>query len=159
MGRSIPKPRYTEGLLRTVFLCLGAAFAAAALFTFFGLLKPHSNSAVQDKDVLTAVFIAVSAAFCVAQAVLGAVVSAKEKRRGRLLADGLEIAGRVERVYLQRGLRWGGVSPYRIVYSFPFRGKTLRRTSRLLWEEPACKAGERIAVFADGRGRSAVGDC
>lgn len=150
------KPKYMAELLKIVFLWLGIAFVAAGFLCFGGILKPTADSMIQDQTVLGLFFALVGGGFIIAQAVLKAVCSRKDRLRAELLAGGMKVNGTVERVYLQKYTQYGNRSPYRVFYTYTSQGRDYHHKSDLLWEKPDLGENDPIAVYTDGAGRSTV---
>lgn len=150
------KPRYTEALLKIIFLWLGIAFLATGLLSFFGVIKPTANSMVQVPALLGITFSSLGIAFLLVQGFLAVIVSFKNKLHQELLASGTKFCGTVEKVYLQKYTQYGKKSPYRIIYTYVYQGTVFRHESRLLWDKPDFKEQDPIEVYANDMGKSTI---
>lgn len=150
------KPRYTEGLMKIIFLWLGIAFVAMGLLGILGILKPTAESQVQEPVIMGIIFGVVGIAFLVAGIILKVITSSKNKRRNELLASGTRVNGMVERVYVQWYTQYGKKSPYRILYTYTYQGKVYHHKSELLWEKPDLAEGDSVVVYAGNSGKSVI---
>lgn len=150
------KPRYMEELLKIIFLWLGPAFILLGLLCFAGLLRPQSGSMVQSPTLLGSIFSLLGIVFFIAHLIVKAIAGFKNKRRCQLLEHGTELNGTVEKVYLQKYMRYKNESPYRIVYSYTHQGKLYHHKSGLIWDKPDFAQGDPLTVYADDAGNSAV---
>lgn len=150
------KPRYMEGLLKIVFLQLGLAFIVLGLLSYIGVLKPRSDSMIQDPKMLGIVFSSVGIVFLIVQTILKVMVSLKDKLHNELLISGTKMNGIVEKVHWQKYPRYGGEYPYRIFYTYTWQGKVYHHKSYLLWEKPGFKVHDPIVVYADNSGKSTI---
>lgn len=66
------------------------------------------------------------------------------------------IMGIVEKVYWQKYTQYGGESPYRILYTYTWQGKTYHRKSYLLWDRPDFTVHDSIVVYVNNLGQSTV---
>lgn len=80
----------------------------------------------------------------------------KEKSYRELIAEGIKVNGIAEKVYMQRFLRYGKKSPYRILYSYTYRGKVYHHKSHLLWDKAYMKEKDLIAVYINDSEKSAI---
>ena len=150
------KPRYMEELLAIIFGVLGSMFIVMGMLCFVGILKPAGGSSVQNPTALGVVFSLLGIGLCVAGVILKAIAAVRGKRHEKLLAEGIRIWGRVEKVQLQAYTSFGNQSPYRIYYAYTYQRKEFHGKSSLLWEKPDVVEGDSIEVYADEFGRSTI---
>ncbi len=150
------KPKTLEEILKIVFLWLGIAFLCLAFLSYIGLLRPTSHSRIQDPMLMGYCFGAVSIAFLSAGIIFGSISAIKDRQQSELLANGFRITGTVESIYLQMSIRFNSQSPYRIRYTYTYKGRQYHHQSRFLWTRPNLEAGDAVVVYVDDRGNSAV---
>lgn len=156
LRENMSKPRYMEELLKIVFLWLGIAFIVMGLLCYIGILKPKSNSMIQDPKVLGIVYSLLAIAFFIVQNILKAISFLKNKLHNELLISGTKINGIVEKVYWQRYTQYGGQSPYRIFYNYTWQGKVYHHKSCLLWDRPDYTVQDSIVVYVNNVGKSTI---
>lgn len=156
MAKSAKKPRYTEELLKIIFLWLSISFIITGLLCFIGLLTPSADSLIQESSILGIVFSLLGIAFFVVQVILKSIASSKNRLHRELLAKGTEINGTVEKVYLQKYTQYGRQSPYRILYTYTWQDKIYHHKSCLLWNKPDFMAHDPIMVYANASGQSTI---
>ena len=149
-------PKTMEGLLAMLLLVLGGVFAVCGGLVLLGVMTPSARSQIQDPVVLGSVFAALGAGMAAVGGALCAAARAKRRRDARIFAEGQRSNATVERVRLQGFVRWNRRSPYRIGYVYAFEGQERHAQSNLLWEKPAVSAGDRIEIYVDECGRSAM---
>lgn len=150
------KPRYTEELLKIIFLWLGIAFVFMGCLSYIGILKPGANSMVQDSMVLGVLFGSLGIAFLIIQTVLQITATNKNKLHSKLISSGNTVNGVVEKVYLQKYTQYGKKYPYRILYTYSYQGKVYRHKSCLLWDKPNFIEGDSLVVYVNDSGKSTV---
>ena len=97
------KPKYIEGLLKTIFFWLAAAFACVAILSYVGVLQPKPSSHIQDPLLLGSCFCVIGFVFGGASLIFRVITAKKEKRDSELQKNGERIKGVVEKIYLQIG--------------------------------------------------------
>lgn len=150
------KPRYMEELLKIVFLWLGIAFIVMGALCYIGILKPTSNSMIQEPKILGIVYSLLGIAFFIVQTILKAIASLKNKLHNELLISGTRINGIVEKVHWQKYTQYGGKSPYRILYAYTWQGETYHHKSYLLWDKPDMTVHDSIEVYVNNVGQSTI---
>ena len=150
------RPRYTEELFKMVFLLLGLTFIFMGLLSYIGVMKPTSDSMVQEPKMMGIVFSLVGIAFLTVQTILKIIASSKKKLHNELLISGTRINGIVENIYRQTDMRYAGESPYRILYTYTWQGKVYHHHSHLLWDIPDFKADDSIVVYVNDSGKSTI---
>ena len=149
-------PRYTEELLKIIFLWIGILFTGFGVLVFFGIAGASENSMAQSRMELGIIYFTIGFAFLVVRTVLKSIVSSKVRQQDELLTSGTRVTGIVDKVYLQRFTQYGRKSPYRIAYFYVFQGMTYHHKTGLLWEKPVFAAQDSILVCANDRGESTV---
>ena len=150
------KPRYMEELLKIIFAWLGFMFICSGILCVLGVMKPSAHSMIQDPTILGGVFSALGMAFILVHFIFNVIANKKSKLYSELISKGMKIQGEVEKVYLQRYIQYGKQSPYRIVYKYRYQGKEYRHKSGLFWEKPDLAAGDRVVVYVNEWGKSAM---
>lgn len=143
------KPKYVQTLWKLIFECLAFAFLLCGVLSFLGVMKPSTNSKIQDPILMGEIFagIGISSAFL---AILFHIyVQIKVKRNENVLSYGDKYVGTVEKVYLQKYTKYVGKSPYRICFSYYYKDKKYHKKSEYLWEKPNVLAGDKIEVLVD----------
>lgn len=149
-------PRYTEELLQIGFFWLGITFVFTGALGYVGILKPKASSMVQDPHMMGIVFASVGIAFIVVHVIFRIIAINKKKLHDKLLSHGTLVNGKVDKVSIQKYIRYGKVSPYRIYYSYAYQGKTHQDKSCLLWDKPDCSEGDSIMVYGDDSGKTTI---
>jgi len=150
------KPKYMEELLKIIFLWLGVAFICMGVLSFIGVVKPKASSVIQVPTLLGFIFSVIGLFFVVASAVLGVIITKRNKVHSELLASGARINGEVEKVYLQKYTQYGKKSPYRILYVYTYQDKEYHHKSCFIWKKPNLVTGDSIMVYADEFGKSTI---
>ena len=150
------KPRYMEELLKIIFAWLGFMFICSGILCVLGVMKPTAHSMIQDPTILGGVFSALGMAFILVHFIFNVIANKKSKLYSELISKGIKIQGEVEKVYLQRYVKYGKKFPYRIVYKYRYQGKEYRHKSGLFWEKPDLAAGDRVVVYVNEWGKSAM---
>ena len=150
------KPRYMEELLKIIFAWLGFMFICSGILCVLGVMKPSAHSMIQDPTILGGVFSALGMAFILVHFIFNVIANKKSKLYSELISKGIKIQGEVEKVYLQRYVKYGKKFPYRIVYKYRYQGKEYRHKSGLFWEKPDLAAGDRVVVYVNEWGKSAM---
>lgn len=150
------KPRYMEELLKIIFAWLGFMFVCSGILCVLGVMKPSAHSMIQDPTILGGVFSALGIAFILVHFIFNVMANKKSNLYSELISKGMKIKGEVERVYLQRYVKYGKKFPYRIVYKYRYQGKEYRHKSGLFWEKPDLAAGDRVVVYVNDWGKSAM---
>lgn len=150
------KPRYMEELLKIIFAWLGFMFICSGILCVLGVMKPSAHSMIQDPTILGGVFSALGMAFILVHFIFNVIANKKSKLYSELISKGMKIQGEVEKVYLQRYVKYGKKFPYRIVYKYRYQGKEYRHKSGLFWEKPDLEAGDRVVVYVNEWGKSAM---
>ena len=150
------KPRYMEELLKIIFAWLGFMFICSGILCVLGVMKPSAHSMIQDPTILGGVFSALGMAFILVHFIFNVIANKKSKLYSELISKGIKIQGEVEKVYLQRYVKYGKKFPYRIVYKYRYQGKEYRHKSGLFWEKPDLAAGDRVVVYVNDWGKSAM---
>lgn len=150
------KPRYMEELLKIIFAWLGFMFICSGILCVLGVMKPSAHSMIQDPTILGGVFSALGMAFILVHFIFNVIANKKSKLYSELISKGMKIQGEVEKVYLQRYVKYGKKFPYRIVYKYRYQGKEYRHKSGLFWEKPDLAAGDRVVVYVNEWGKSAM---
>lgn len=150
------KPRYMEELLKIIFAWLGFMFICSGILCVLGVMKPSAHSMIQDPTILGGVFSALGMAFILVHFIFNVIANKKSKLYSELISKGMKIQGEVEKVYLQRYVKYGRKFPYRIVYKYRYQGKEYRHKSALFWEKPDLAAGDRVVVYVNEWGKSAM---
>lgn len=148
------KPKYKSDLLAFVFLCLGLAFIIFGCLSFVNIIKPTAHSLVQDQILLGQIFCFLGTTFCIIQAVFRNFSYKQEKLHSELISTGTKIVGTIERISLQKGIRFGKKSPFIIYYTYSYKEKNHRNKSCLLWEKPNLSNGDEIDIFVNEIGQS-----
>ena len=148
--------RYTEKLLSIIFLALGFSFVIMGILCYIGIIKPSTHSRVQDSIQLGIIFACFGICFLIVYIVCWMIGVAKDKERTELLNNGIMITGTVEKVYMQSLIQYGNISPYRVCYTYSYRGKEYYHKSHLLWEIPNYVKNDKIAVYVNEDGKSAI---
>lgn len=155
-GLKMNKPKYTEEMIKIIFLCLGVVFVGEGLFGFMGGLKPKPNSMIQDPFVMASIFFVIGIILIIICIILGQIVKRKDRVYEELIKNGIKISGKVERVYLESNIRYARQSPYRVWYVYSYQGKHFQKKSHFLWEKPNLEVGEVIVVYVNEAGKSAI---
>ena len=150
------KPRYMEELLKIIFAWLGFMFVCSGILCVLGVMKPSAHTMIQDPTILGGVFSALGIAFILVHFIFNVMANKKSNLYSELISKGMKIKGEVERVYLQRYVKYGKKFPYRIVYKYRYQGKEYRHKSGLFWEKPDLAAGDRVVVYVNDWGKSAM---
>lgn len=150
------KPRYMEELLKIIFAWLGFMFICSGILCVLGVMNPSAHSMIQDPTILGGVFSALGMAFILVHFIFNVIANKKSKLYSELISKGMKIQGEVEKVYLQRYVKYGKKFPYRIVYKYRYQGKEYRHKSALFWEKPDLAAGDRVVVYVNEWGKSAM---
>lgn len=150
------KPRYMEELLKIIFAWLGFMFICSGILCVLGVMKPSAHSMIQDPTILGGVFSALGMALILVHFIFNVIANKKSKLYSELISKGMKIQGEVEKVYLQRYVKYGKKFPYRIVYKYRYQGKEYRHKSGLFWEKPDLAAGDRVVVYVNEWGKSAM---
>ena len=150
------KPRYTEELLKGIFLMLGIMFVVFGILEFFGIMTPKKSSMIQDTTLLGIIFGVLGICFLIVSIILRVLVSKKDKLYNELLTSGRKISGIVEKVYLQTSTQYGHQSPYVILYSFTYGNQTYHHKSKFYWEKPDLKEGDVVTVYVNESGKSMI---
>ncbi len=146
--------KYTEQVYAFIFLCLGCTFVVFGLLSFIGILNPTPHSAIQSQTGIA--FSVLGIVFLIVQVIFTILASVKEKSNRELIANGIKVNGIVEKVYMERHIRYGKKSPYRILYSYIYQGKMYHHKSHLLWDRPYVKATDPIEVYINSLEKSAI---
>ncbi len=149
-------PNYQKEIVAFVFLWLGVAFVLCGTLAFLGLLLPSEHSLVQDPLLMGRIFCFSGTGLCAVQAVLIVMAGRQNIRQNEIIACGVKTSGIVEDVRRQYHIKWKKQVPYRVNYTYEWQGKIHHDKSRLLWEAPNMTQGQRIEVFVDEQGKSAV---
>ena len=150
------KPRYMEELLKIIFAWLGFMFVCSGILCVLGVMKPSAHSMIQDPTILGGVFSALGIAFILVHFIFNVMANKKSNLYSELISKGMKIKGEVERVYLQRYVKYGKKFPYRIVYKYRYQGKEYRHKSGLFWEKPDLAVGDQVVVYVNDAGKSAM---
>lgn len=150
------KPENMEKLAEMICLWLGAAFIFFGLLSHTGILKPRSDSSIQDPAVMACFFSAIGFVFAAVGLFFRIIDARKVKLYSELRANGTQIKGTVEKVYLQWYTRYGTRSPYRVQYSYTYQNKTYHHKSCLLWEKPDLKNGDMVTIYVNNFGKSTI---
>ena len=145
-----------EELLKIIFAWLGFMFVCSGILCVLGVMKPSAHSMIQDPTILGGVFSALGIAFILVHFIFNVMANKKSNLYSELISKGMKIKGEVERVYLQRYVKYGKKFPYRIVYKYRYQGKEYRHKSGLFWEKPDLAAGDRVVVYVNDWGKSAM---
>ena len=105
------KPRYMEELMKIIFLWLGIAFVFMGILCFLGILKPNASSMVQEPTMLGIIFSLLGIVFIVVQTIFKILAANKNKLYSELLSRGTRINGIVEKVFLQKSMKYGNKNP------------------------------------------------
>lgn len=149
-------PKYIEELLKIVFFWLGVAFILVGALCFTGMLKPKAGSSIQDPTIMGIAFSVLGISYFIAQIVLKAIISLKNRLHNELIMSGTKINGTVEKVYMQKYTHYGTKSPYRILYTYTYQGKVRHHKSHLLWEKPDIKEHDSLMVYVNDYGKSTI---
>lgn len=131
-------------------------FIFMGLLSYISVLKPTSYSMIQEPKMMGIAFLLLGIVFLIVQAILKVLASSKNKLHNELLINGTKINGIVENVYRQADMRYGGESPYRILYTYTWQGKVYHHNSYLLWDKPVFKVHDSIVVYANDSGQSTI---
>lgn len=156
--KSMSEPRYTEDIFTKMFLWMSIGWIAMGLIMgmlgYIGALKPRAGSSGIEMDFI--LFIVFGIIFFIAQSVQRAIASRKKKLHNELIANGTKVNGTVEKVCLQNLVRYGGKSPYIILYSYTCQGKVYQGESYLFWDIPDVLEHAPIVVYTDNAGKSTI---
>lgn len=150
------RPRYIESLYALIFLDLSFVFIVVGLLCFSGIMKPSAHARVQGPIVLGKIFLMIGIVCGVVQIIFSLIGRRRAKSHQALLAQGNRRIGTVEKVYLQKSVRFRRKSPFRIYYAYSFQGKNYHEKSDLLWDQPDLNEGDSIEVFINDAGKAAL---
>lgn len=150
------KLKYPEQLCSLIFIWIGFAFTILGLLAFIGILKPSIQSIVQEPRVLGHIFFTVGITFLVIGIILGILASRKNKIYVQLIYHGIKTNGMVEKVYISKYMQYVNKSPYRVLYTYTYKGKEYHHKSHLLWEKPNVKPNDFIEIYINDSGQSAI---
>ena len=119
-------------------------------------MKPSAHARVQEPIVLGKIFLMIGIVCGVVQIIFSLIGRRRAKSHQALLAQGNRRIGTVEKVYLQKTVRFRRKSPFRIYYAYSFQGKIYHEKSDLLWDKPDLNEGDSIEVFINDAGKAAL---
>ena len=147
-------PKYKSDLYAYIFMFLGVGFFICGCLSFVKILKPSAHSLVQNQMLLGWVFCALGIAFYVIQAVCKRFGKKRARLDNELISTGTKIVATVESVSLQKGIGFGGKSPFIVSYTYSYQEKVYHHKSCLFWTLPKLDRGDRIEVFVNDEGQS-----
>lgn len=150
------RPRYIEKLYAGIFLAIAIVFILMGLLGYAGILKPTSHSKVQDPQIMAGAFATVGVSFWILYAIAKTMDFMKHKLHKKLITEGEQVSGRVDKIYMRKNIHFGRKSPYVITYSYTHNDENHSKKSCLLWEKPDIKAGEEITVYVNKSGKTTL---
>lgn len=141
------KPENMWKLCGDIFLILGAVFLFSGILSKMGIL--HTNPASQGDPKLW--FPVIGLIFLVLGIIMCAVSYRKEKVRKLLLCEGIKTKGYVTCVKQLLFIKWNGLHPYVVCFTYDAEGFCYKGKSRLLWSQPQVCEQSRITVYVDSQ--------
>jgi hypothetical protein len=139
------KPENMWKFFGVLLLIFGAVFLFSGALSLLGIL--HTDPASQGDPrlwfpILGGVFLAFGVILC-------AVSYQSEKAHKLLFAEGLQTKARVTSVKQLLFMKWGGLSPYVVSFTYEIEGIQYTGKSNLLWSQPKVYEQMTVTVFID----------
>lgn len=150
------KPKYKSDLLAVIFLFLGLGFIILACLSFANIINVTADSLVQDKTLLGQIFCFLGIILLLMQVLFRIVSNKQEKLHSELILTGTRIAGRVEKISLQKGIKYKKKSPFIVFYTYTYKDRIYHNKSCLLWDKPNLGKGDKVDVFVNDIGQSTI---
>ena len=155
-GVNMKKPKYMSRLLAYIFLWLGLAFIVVGYLCFSGIMKPSAQSVIQDSATMGMIFSIIGITCCVVQIISKVINYRQEKLHKDLLINGTRLIGTIEKVYLQKWIKSGNKSPFRICYTYSYHNKIYHHKSYLIWDKPNFIKDDPIEIYVNASGKSTI---
>src|SRR5690554_3203530 len=143
------EPKYKRDLLAVIFLFLGLGFIILSCLSFANIINVTADSLVQDKTLLGQIFCFLGIILLFMQVSFRIVSNKKENLHSELILTGRKIAGRIERISLQKGIKYKKKSPFIVFYTYTYKDRIYHNKSCLLWDKPNLNKGDKVDVFVN----------
>ena len=141
------RPENMWKLFGTLFLILGTIFLLSGILSQMGIL--HTDPASQGDPKLW--FPVLGCILLIFGIIMCAVSYRKEKACKLLLREGTQTKGYVASINQLLFIRWNGLHPYVVYFTYEVEGFSYRGKSHLIWSQPKVCEQNIVTVYIDSK--------
>lgn len=140
---TLKKPISIKQIWGIVLMCLGVAYIVSGVFNRVSWVQLNTQSSNHFEVIILPIGL-----LCLFYGILLIVLPIYFYHlKKKLLDNGVPIEGTVTKVKYLSYTQFGTQSPYRVYYTYNYKGRQCKGKSRLLWSKPECEVNDIITIY------------